>query len=141
MNLGLLSCTKSKQKDACSAAKMYEPSALFSKAYRYSLKKYDLIGILSAKHGLLLPEEIIEPYEQTLKTMRKKQKQKWAIRVNNELSSKFDIGNITRVYIHAGKDYREHLLPLIEQRNIEFEIPLKGLTYGRQLKWYNDRLG
>jgi hypothetical protein len=139
MNLGLISCTKSKQKDACSAAKMYEPSPLFSKAYRYALKKYDLIGILSAKHGLLLPEEIIEPYDQTLKTMRKKQKQKWAIRVNNELSLKFDIENISRVYIHAGKDYRGYLLPLIEHRKIEVEVPLEGLTYGRQLKWYKDR--
>ena len=120
---------------------MYEPSALFSKAYRYALKKYDLIGILSAKYGLLLPEEIIEPYDQTLKTMKKNQKQKWAIQVNNELSLKFDVEIISRVYFHAGKDYRDHLLPLIEQRKIDVEIPLKGLTYGRQLKWYNDRLG
>jgi|APSaa5957512622_1039677.scaffolds.fasta_scaffold16876_3 hypothetical protein len=140
MKLGLLSCTKSKQNYTCSAAKMYEPSTLFSKAYRYARKNYDIIGILSAKYGILLPDEIIEPYELSLKTMRKKHKQAWAVQVNSELSSKFNFESISRIYIHAGKDYREHLLPLIEKRKIAVEIPLEGLSFGQQLKWYKDRL-
>ena len=140
MKLGLLSCTKLKQNYSCPAKKMYAPSPLFSKAYAYASKNYDQIGILSAKYGLLLPDEIIEPYELSLKTMKKKQKHVWATRVNTQLETKLDMNSIRRVYIHAGKDYREHIIPHFQQRDIEIVIPLEGLSFGRQLKWYNNHL-
>jgi hypothetical protein len=140
MKLGLLSCTKRKQNYSCQSRKMYAPSSLFSKAYAYASKNYDKIGILSAKYGLLLPEEVIEPYDLTLKTMRKKQKQAWATQVNAQLETKLDMNSIQRVYIHAGKDYREYLIPYLHQRDIETFIPLKGLSFGNQLKWYNDQI-
>jgi hypothetical protein len=65
----LVSCVKSKRDDPCRASEMYT-SALFQKmmAYARSLNP-KFIFILSAKYGLLSLEEIIDPYEQTLKTM------------------------------------------------------------------------
>jgi len=41
--------------------------------------------ILSAKYGLLHPNDLIEPYEQTLKTATKKEKQDWAQRVDKKI--------------------------------------------------------
>jgi hypothetical protein len=62
----LLSCVKSKLTHCCRAGDMYT-SPLFRKmmAYAESLRP-KRIFILSAKYGLLRPDDLIEPYEQTL---------------------------------------------------------------------------
>jgi len=137
MNLGLISCTKSKQTYQCSAGEMYQPSTLFSKAYAYALKNYSQIGILSAKYGLLMPEEMIDPYDLTLKTMGKQRKQEWANQVLDQLDTKIGLTKINTVYFHAGVDYRSFLIPLLNHKGIKYEIPLEGLSYGRQLQWYD----
>lgn len=56
-SLGLISCTKSKQNYPCNASAMYQASDLFRKAYSYATKNYDVVAILSAKYGLLLPDD------------------------------------------------------------------------------------
>lgn len=136
MKLGLISCTKSKQIYPCPAGEMYQPSALFRKAYSYARKHYDQIGILSAKYGFLLPDEKIEPYDLTLKNMGVRAKREWAQRVMRQIEEKLDIDEIDSVYIHAGKDYREYLVPLLKGRASVY-VPLKGLSFGQQLQWYD----
>lgn len=140
MKLGLISCTKSKQDHPSKAIEMYQPSNLFNKASRYAQEHYDRIGILSAKHGLLLPDEEIEPYDLTLRNMGVKDKRKWAEKVHKELYEKLDMKKNKAVYIHAGKDYREHLTQLLEEDGVEVHVPLEGLAFGEQLQWYNERL-
>lgn len=51
---------------------MYSASDLFSKAYAYCTKKYGVVAILSAKYGLLFPNDTIEPYDETLNRMKAK---------------------------------------------------------------------
>lgn len=138
MKLGLISCTKSKQNYPCRADEMYQPSALFSKAYAYAIKQYDQVAILSAKHGLLMPHEVIEPYERTLKTMRRKAKKQWAEMVHQQLKDKIDFKEISEIFFHAGMDYREDLIPLLRGDGIRVQIPLEGLRQGKQLQWYNN---
>ncbi|MCW3988806.1 MAG: hypothetical protein NWE88_01875 [Candidatus Bathyarchaeota archaeon] len=140
MKLGLISCSKSKQNYPCRAEEMYQPSALFSKAYDFAIEQYDKVAIISAKHGLLLPHEVIEPYEQTLKTMRRKEKKQWAERVYKQLKDKLDFKEISEIFFHAGLEYRENLIPLIRSDGIRVQVPLKGLRQGEQLQWYNVRL-
>jgi len=64
----LRSCVKSKRSYRCKAAEMYT-SPLFQKTMAYAQRlRAKRIFILSAKYGLLDPDDIIDPYEQTLKT-------------------------------------------------------------------------
>ena len=49
------------------------------------------IFILSAKYGLLNPDDMIEPYEQTLKTMKLDERQRWAGDVLLELARCCDL--------------------------------------------------
>lgn len=140
MKLGLISCAKSKQNYPCRADEMYRSSAPFSKAHDYAIVQYDRVAILSAKHGLLLPHEVIEPYEQTLKTMRRKAKKQWADRVYKQLKDKFDFKIISEIFFHAGMDYREYLIPLMRREGVRVQVPLEGLRQGKQLQWYNIRL-
>ena len=64
----LLSCVKSKRTVRCRTADMYI-SPLFRKmmAYANTLSPKRLF-ILSAKYGLLSPDDLIDPYQCTLKT-------------------------------------------------------------------------
>lgn len=139
--LGLISCTKKKQDHKCKASEMYSASELFRKAYKYCEKKYDGVAILSAKHGLLLPFEEIEPYNVTLNRMSVDQVKKWSDRVFQEFLVKVDLRDLGTVYFHAGQRYREYLIPMLEKMDINCEVPLKNLSIGRQLAWYNSGRG
>jgi len=137
MKLGLVSCTKSKRNCSCKAYEMYSPSTLFKKAYCYATKNYDIVTILSAKYGLLLPDDEIEPYNLTLKTMTKQQRKDWASKVFKQMEERLDLGKIESAYFHTGREYREHLIPKLELTGAKCIVPLEGLSFGRQLAWYN----
>ena len=135
-SLGLISCTKSKRRYRCKAYQMYSASDLFRKAYSYATKNYDFVAILSAKYGLLFPDEKIEPYNLTLNDMNSQQRKRWAETVFNQMKSRLRFGDYDRVLFHAGKKYREYLIPKLENVGIQCEVPLEGLSIGRQKAWY-----
>lgn len=137
MKLGLVSCTKSKKSYSCRASEMYSVSALFRKAYSYAISRYNLVGILSAKYGFLTADSIMEPYELTLKNMNRRERLEWAKRVFEQMQEKSDLEKIKAVFFHAGKEYREFLIPKIEAAGIKCYVPLKNLSFGQQLAWYN----
>lgn len=106
-------------------------SDLFRKmmAYGRSLKPNRMF-ILSAKYGLLLPDDIIEPYEQTLNTMKKADREAWAAKVLSALRRNCDLDEDEFVFL-AGQSYRKHLVPHIRH----CAVPMQGMAFGRQLEW------
>lgn len=137
-SLGLISCTKSKQSYPCKASEMYQASDLFRKAYSYAIKKYDFVAILSAKYGLLLPDDEIEPYDLTLNDMNSQQRRQWAEKTFNQMKTRLKVGDFSRVFFHAGKKYRECLKPKLEDIGIHCEVPLRHLGIGKQMRWYKE---
>jgi cytoplasmic iron level regulating protein YaaA (DUF328/UPF0246 family) len=110
------------------------PSSLFSKARTYiESKNYDAWFILSAKYGLLKPTDSISPYDQTLNKMRAIEIKEWSNKVFNKLIKY----SPTRIDFYAGEKYRKYLIPLIESKEITYNIPLKGLGIGQQIQFYN----
>ena len=134
--LGLVSCTKKKQPYPCKAFDMYSPSVLFSKAYAYCRRKYDQVAILSAEYGLLLPDDEIEPYDTTLNKMSAKERLAWSEKVLVQMRSKLNLPEYDEVFFHAGKNYREFLIPKLENVGVKVEVPLGNLGIGKQLAWY-----
>ena len=137
-SLGLISCTKSKQDYACKASEMYQASDLFRKAYSYANKNYDFVAILSAKYGLLLPDDKIEPYDLTLNDMNSEQRNKWAERVFSQMKSRLSLEDFEKAFFHAGRRYRDRLIPKLETIGIRCETPLVGLGIGKQKRWYKE---
>jgi hypothetical protein len=136
MEIALISCTKLKQDYICQAQKMYLPSALFRKASTYIRNNYDVWFILSAKYGLLKPEEIIEPYNITLNKFSKKELVAWSEKIYLEMARY----PITAIDFYAGEKYRSELIPMLEKNNVRCKVPLRGLGIGQQLHFYNERL-
>jgi cytoplasmic iron level regulating protein YaaA (DUF328/UPF0246 family) len=131
----LISCVKSKQKKTCSAEVMYT-SPLFKKMLSFAKQvNPDKIIILSAKYGLLELHKQIDPYEQTLNNMGKKQRKAWADKVIFELAKTCSLSHDTFIFL-AGKKYREDILPKIKN----YQIPMKNLSFGKQLQWLDQQL-
>ena len=137
-SLGLISCTKSKQDYPCKAFEMYMISDLFRKAYSYAVKNYDFVAILSAKYGLLFPDDKIEPYDLTLNDMDSQKRKEWAEKVFSQMKNRLRLQEFDKVFFHAGEKYRQHLIPKLEKIGIKFEVPLKHLGIGKQKAWYRE---
>ncbi len=131
----LVSCVKSKLKYPAKAKDLYT-STLFQSNLQYAYQlKPDAIYILSAKYGLLELDQIITPYELTLNTMTEAEKKGWSRRVLDVLQKKADLKSDLFVIL-AGMNYRKYLLPELTH----YEIPLEGLSFGRQLQELKRRI-
>ncbi len=119
---------------------MYQASDLFRKAYSYAVKNYDVVAILSAKYGLIFPDDKIEPYDLTLNNMNAQQRKEWSEKAFNQMKERLKLKELAKVFFHTGKKYREYLVPLLEDGGILWEAPLEGLGIGKQLKWYKKQL-
>ncbi len=135
--IGVVSCTKKKQTHPCKAYEMYSASELFSKAYAYAKENYNQVVILSAKYGLLFPEDRIEPYDLTLKSMKAPEVKEWSEMVFKQMQKHLSLKEISIICFHAGSKYRKYLIPQLQALGIECKVPLAKLGIGKQLKWYN----
>lgn len=138
--IGLVSCVKTKREEPTTPKNLYT-SPYFEKMRAYAERFHDEWWIVSAKYGLLDPDgEAIAPYDETLSGARVARKREWANRVAEEMVQEGLLsGDVTLVF-HAGKDYYEELLPLIEDRNVTIEIPTEGLGIGEKQSWYKEQL-
>lgn len=138
--IGLVSCVKSKQTESASPKDLYT-SSYFEKMRAYAEQYHDDWWILSAKYGLLDSDgDPIEPYDETLTGARVARKREWAKRVTEQLDEAGLLSEDTTLVIHAGQDYYEELLPLIEEMGVSIEIPTEGLRLGEKQSWYKERL-
>lgn len=141
MEIGLVSCTKSKRDQATEPAGLYMESAFFRKARKYVETNHDEWYLLSAKHHLVDPYgPPIEPYNETLSDAPIGRKREWADTVYDQLREEGLLVAGNRLVFHAGRDYYEELLPYLDDTPVETEAPTDSLEYGKTLAWYNDRL-
>lgn len=129
--VALVSCVKRKRDSAAPARDLYL-SQLFRGLRHYAEKHADTWYILSAEHGVLRPDQVIEPYERTLNTMPKRERLAWAARVKQQLLEVLPIG--AEVILLAGLRYREEIEPFLRKQGFPVSVPLEGLTIGKQLQ-------
>jgi hypothetical protein len=128
--IALISCCSKKNNIPCTAEQMYI-SPVFQKSLAYArMRNADQIFVLSALHGLLRLDDIIAPYDLTLKSMTVNQRQLWAGQVINELLVECDLNNDLFMVL-AGLSYREFLVPNFNL----VEVPLAGMRIGEQLQF------
>ena len=76
MKVGLVACCKKKLAEPADARSLYV-SPLFRKASQYCEAQYDAWFILSAKYGLVAPEQIIVPYDWSLLAQGEEARTAW----------------------------------------------------------------
>ena len=130
--LCLVSCVAKKLPRSAPAKDLYV-SPLFRKARSLVEARGWPWLILSAKYGLVAPEQVIEPYEQTLNTMGRAERRDWAERCLDALGP--HLAGVKSVVFLAGVKYREFLAPALRDRGIGVHVPMEGLPIGKQLAW------
>jgi hypothetical protein len=130
--LVLLSCVKSKRVTPSPARDLYT-SPLFTKARAVIEANGAEWRILSALHGLVHPRDVIEPYEETLNRKGVAARMVWAEEVLAQLLPLAE--NYGRVVFFAGANYREFLQDPLRRQGICVDVPMRGLSLGRQLAW------
>lgn len=130
--IALVSCVATKRAGKCAARDLYV-STWFKKV-RHHVESAGLDWyILSAKYGLLHPDQQIEPYELTLNNMSVRDRHNWAGRILDQINEQ--LPGSERFVLFAGLRYREFLQPQLEAQGAVVSVPMKGLTQGRQLSW------
>lgn len=119
----LVACCGEKREDRAPAKDLYQ-SPLFRRSRAYAERHGDTWFILSAKHGLLNPATVIEPYDQTLTAMAAADRRTWTARTAEQLRAYAD----ERLIVLAGNRYCEWTtdFPHVER-------PLAGMGIGQQL--------
>jgi hypothetical protein len=122
----LIQCTNSKRStnpdDVFRARNLYDASDYFTKMRAWAESHDRPWYILSAKHGLVAPDEIIAPYDE--RGISKSQAVEIALQITG-------LGFDT-VHITAGRDYTEHLVPEIERDGVDVVNHFAGEPIGRR---------
>ncbi len=125
----LIACGARKRSQPSKARDLYV-SPLFQKNLRYAERLApDRIYILSAKYGLLDPDDEVEPYDLTLNAMESAEVRFWAAQVLEQLAQRTDLKQDQFIFL-AGAKYRRYLIPHLAH----VEVPFEGLTIGKQLR-------
>jgi len=134
----LVSCVSKKVKRRAKAEILYQ-SPWFRKARTLVKQTNAEWRILSAKHGVLHPEEVIAPYDLSIRDMNREDYLEWGKRVRQELYEDL-IEREERpgeVVVMAGRDYRKPIIEWLRKVMGKVSVPMKGLGIGQQLQWLN----
>ena len=137
MGVYLVSCVSKKLPHPAPARDLYT-SPLFCKARSYVERTGCPWFVLSAKYGLVDPDEVIAPYDLTLNTMRVADRREWASGVLAQLAP--HLKNVGAVTFLAGQRYLQFLEAPLRSRGLDVSVPMEGLKIGEQLGWLNREL-
>lgn len=129
--IALVSCVKTKRPTRSPAGDLYI-SPLFKGLRAYATANADSWYVLSAEHGLLRPDEPVDPYERTLNGMPRSARLEWARRVHAQMLATLPAG--AEIVMLAGVNYRADIVPFLRSHGFSVTIPFEGLPFGKQLQ-------
>lgn len=131
----LVGCVKTKLDHRAPAKDLYV-SDYFAKMRTYAEASGRPWFILSAEHGLVSPDDWLEPYERYLPDTSREYRRAWGEKVATQLEQA--VGALTDVVVdvHAGAAYVESVEEALAPRGALVLDQLRGLSFGRRLSWY-----
>lgn len=136
----LVACVKQKEATATKAKDLYK-SQLFKgcRTWAQNPQNSDSWFILSARHGLVRPDDVLHPYNVTLSNATLNMRKAWAEKTAEQLLPYLQPWD--DVTFLAGIKYREPLLQMLQELlpQVRFIIPMEGKGIGRQLQWLRDQ--
>lgn len=134
--VGLVSCSKSKQDGVHLARNLYEPSPIFRKRRRFVRTRCDHWGVLSGRYGYLRPWDVVPYYEQH----RDSRTAVWGAWVLRDLLDDLDYWDAEQVTILAGQSYVDPLVVELEAHGYDVFDPHRGRMAGERMSVLNDAL-
>ena len=134
-DLIIVGCGARKLSHAAPARDLYT-SNFFQAKRRYAEASGCPWMIASALHGLLLPGQIIEPYEYNLTLLIPSKQYAWRQMVRKQFAElEFAPDEQLHIELHAGVEYRSQIRLAIDHP-ATFAEPTASMGIGQQLHWY-----
>jgi hypothetical protein len=130
--IALVGCGKLKAASARPAVDLYI-GPLFQAARRYALTSCDDWLILSAKHGIVLPDDVIAPYDLSITSLRLNERTMWGRHAGHEIADRYRGVSVCFIGL-AGKPYLD---AVTDSLHADIERPLEGLQVGERLRWFS----
>lgn len=134
-SLLLVACVKEKLAVPAAARDLYV-SPLFKKERGYAERLGLPWFILSAEHGLVMPDEWLSPYERYLPDTPPSFRRSWGTWVVERLALLTGSLNGRTIEVHAGATYVDALRGPLSSKGASVCEPLAGLKMGQRLAWY-----
>lgn len=131
----LITCVKTKRRKPCAAEDLYV-SPLFLKQPAYAEESGVPWFILSAEHGLVLPDEWLSPYERYLPDTAAAFRSAWGLWVAARLQLLAGPLDGRVIEAHAGSAYIAAIRTHLKAQGATLIEPLHGLSMGARLAWY-----
>ena len=129
-----VSCTKQKRDSAAPARDLYDQSNYFRLQREYATEVGTSWVILSAEHGVVYPNKVLEPYDTYLPNQSAEYQKEWA----NDVAECLRLHHPRKVTMLAGSAYIDDVVPALEAEGIEVLEPLRGLQFGDRLSKLNE---
>jgi len=130
----LVGCSRSKAPEPRPAGELFTGSA-FTKARDLARRGSAPWYVLSAKFGLLSPDEVVAPYDVYLPDQPSTYRTAWGAWVVAQLGLRHDLAGAV-VEVHASRAYCDPLTAPLAAAGASLVEPLSGLRQGERLAWY-----
>ena len=146
-DVAIVGCGRRKLDHAAPAEQLYCGS-LFRASARWARTHAHRWCILSARHRVLAPEDIVEPYDYSMHDLQRAKGPRfaptphelWITRCRADLMVAWGgarpwVQASDRVVLLAGADYADPLVEWLEAWDVHIEQPLRGLGIGQRMRW------
>lgn len=129
----LISCSKSKLTHRAPARELYT-GQLFRKAVAWAERNSHQWFVVSALHGLVKPDQELDPYDFTVKDRRgARERESWAHIAASDLNSY--VSKNSHAVLIMPNLYRRFIQPELQRHAITYENPVAGMAIGQQMHW------
>lgn len=137
LSIGLVGCSGPKLEAPAPARQLYT-SPLFRLALALAEHRHDVVYVISAKHELIALDQVVAPYDLTMKDVAKERRATWGVRVWMMIQHHHPRVD-RQIYIYAGKDYARPIRCAGFNR-ATFHEPLARMQIGQRLRWLREQL-
>jgi hypothetical protein len=134
----LVGCGKAKADEPTRAADLYTGS-LFKSRLAYVQARGGPWWIVSARHGLVSPDQVVFPYDLTLPSLPDLDRAAWALQVVaaalDQVPDGTRIGDVW-LELHMGFAYADPLRRVAAAVGANVSCPVQGLRVGEQRQYY-----
>ena len=131
----LLGCVKSKAATLQPARALYT-SPLWHRRLSYAERAGLPWFVLSAKHGVVDPDDVISPYDVSLRAATSAYRAAWGEFVAQQLATRFSLRGLV-VEVHAGDPYVDAVRGPLTRLGAIVEDPVDASSMGETLAWYD----
>ncbi|MGZ3716473.1 MAG: DUF6884 domain-containing protein [Ktedonobacterales bacterium] len=137
--IALIAASRRQRGTICRAADQYDLSPVFRRARDFCERTYAEWYILSARHYVLSPLQVIGPDDTHVSILDANDRDIWAEHVARALIARQE-RSAERVHfaLYASQRYADLLQRAAP--TLTFELPLSGLGLVERLRWFDQRL-